>query len=509
MKKKVLSIVLASVMVASLLSGCGGNSSSTKDNKASTESKETGSTGGLDTTEEVNLVMYVIGDRPAGQDVNDENFNNIIKDKLNCTLTVNWIPWSDYSNKYPLLFSSGEQFDIAYSATWLNFTSLAQKGAFMSLDELWPTYAPKNFAATAETAKKQATIDGHYYGVPTLLATYGAYGPIYRTDIMEGSDWDGKMETFEDIEKYCDIVKETHPELEPVDIYSAGSELDDTYMWSLGYQSSKGTTNDFLFFDPTQENPKLFTYYETAEIPTFLEMMNRWNEKGFFTKSALSDTDSTKIQNGKAALRIHNLDNLANYATIHPEYNLQYANMRKYMTHLPYTQDTMVISNTSQNPERAMALWDLITNDQDVFDAFYYGVLGTTYDLNDEGQYSITDSNLYAVSDMWASRSSELNRNIAGTPESYDEWKQKFEASIAADDTAEKYSSFSLDTSSIETEYAACLSVHQQYWWPLELGYTDATEGLKEYQEKMEAAGIEKVRAEIQKQLDEYVANLQ
>ena len=45
---------------------------------------------------------------------------------------------------------------MAYSASWLNFASLAQKGAFKSLDELWPTYAPKNFAAQTEEAKQQA-----------------------------------------------------------------------------------------------------------------------------------------------------------------------------------------------------------------------------------------------------------------------------------------------------------------------------------------------------------------
>lgn len=507
MKKRLLSIVLASAMVVGLLAGCGGKDSSKTSSSTGKESTQKSTTeGSLDTSKEVNLVMYVIGDKPAGQDVNDENFNKIIKEKLNTTLTINWIPWSDYGNKYPLLFSSGEQFDLAYSATWLNFTSLAQKGAFMNLDELWPTYAPKNFAATTDNAKKQTTINGHYYGVPTLMATYSAYGPIYRTDIMEGTNWDGKMETFEDIEKYCDIVKSNNPELEPIDIYSAGSEWDDTYMWSLGYLASKGTSNDFLFFDPAQESPKLLTYYESDKIPAFLEMMKRWNEKGFFTKSALSDTDSTKLQNGKAAIRTHNIDNLANFATIHPEYNLNYLNMVKYVRHLPYTQDTMVVSNTSQNPERAMALWDLITNDREVYDAFFYGVLGSTYELNDKGQYKITDSNLYAVSNMWAVRTTEFNRDIEGTPDSYNEYKEKFENSIASDDTAEKYSSFLLDTSNIETEYAACLSVHQQYWWPLELGYTDASTGLAEYKEKMEAAGIEKVREEVQKQLDKYIA---
>lgn len=506
MKKRVLAALMCVAMTVGLLAGCGSSSSSTS---SSTSSSSDGTSATADTSQEVNLVMYVVSDRPAGQDTVDENFNKIIKEKLNCTLTINWIAWSDYANKYPLLFSSGEVFDMAYSATWLNFKSMAQKGAFMNLDDLWEKYAPTNFANTTEEAKMQATVDGSYYCVPTQLATYNAYGPIYRTDILEGTDWDGKMENFEDLEEYMDIVKETHPELDPIDIYSSGSEVDDVYMWSLGYRSSKGASNDFLFYNPEEENPTLFTYYETPEVNDFLDMMKRWNEKGFFSKSALSDTDSTKTQNGKAAMKVHNVDNLQNYATMHPEWNFEYANFVKHVAYLPFTQDVMVISNTSKNPERALMLWDLITNDQEVYDAFMYGVLGVTYTLNDEGQYAITDANLYSTSSMWAARTTELNRDVEGTPESYGEWKQTFEDMIAADDTAARFAGFTLDTSNIETEYAACQSVHQQYWWPLELGYTDAATGLADYQAKMEAAGIEKVRAEFQQQLDDYLAGLE
>jgi ABC-type sugar transport system, periplasmic component len=508
--KRWLSLALIVVMMVSILGGCGKKNASDANKSSANPSKSTasGDSGKLDTSKEVQLVLYVIGDRPAGQDVADENLNKLLKQKLNCTLKVNWIPWADYANKYPLLFSSGEEFDMAYTAGWLNFSALARKGAFMSLDDLWSKYAPKNFAKQSDSAKQEATIDGHYYCVPTMLATYDAYGPVYRTDILKGTDWDGKMETFQDVEKYCDLVKKTNPTMEPIDIFSSGSEWDDTWMRSLGYRSTTGTTNDFLFFDPTQSNPKLFTYYENDKTPEFLNMMANWNKKGFFSKSALSDTDSTKTQNGKAAMRTYNIDNYANWATIHPEWTFKYSNLVKNVAHLPYTQDAMVISNTSKNPERAMALWDLITSDREVFDAFFYGVLDTTYKLDDKGDYSVTDPNKYAVSDMWAARTTEFNRNIKGTPDDYKTMKEGFETQIKSNDSSEKFAAFTLDTSSIETEYAACQSVQQQYWWPLELGYTDSKKGLEEYKQKMEAAGIEKVRAALQKQLDDYVAKM-
>lgn len=501
-KNGIMAMLLVAMMVG-MLSGCGNSSSNTKE-----EQKPTGTTEStdakLDTSKEVELVMYLVSDRPAGQDVVDENLNKILKEKLNCTLKINWIGWAEFQNKYPLLFSSGEQFDLAYSSNWLNYTSLAQKGAFMSLDELWPTYAPKNFAAATDAAKQQATIDGHYYSVPTLLSTYTAYGPIYRTDIMEGTDWNGKMDTFEDIEAYCDIVKATRPELEPLDISSAGSEWGYLYMKNKGFQLV-GT--DYLYFDPLADKPEVFSVDQYDGIIDYLKLMASWNEKGFFSKSALSDTNGTKTKDGKAAIKPHNIDTYRDYAALHPEYKFGFTNLVKNVSHLPYTQDSMVVSNTSKNPERALAFWDLLTTDQEVYDAFFYGVLGTTYTLNDKGQFKMTDSNLYNTSAMWAARTDGLNREQEGTPDDYTTTKEEFEASIQPN--VEKYTGFVFNTASVETEIAACKSVYQQYWWPLELGYVEDLEaGLKEYQAQMKAAGVEKVQAEVQRQLDEYLANL-
>lgn len=465
--------------------------------------------GSLDLSKEVNLVMYIVSDRPAGQDLVDENFNKLIKEKMNTTLTVNWIPWSDYPNKYPLLFSSGEEFDMAYTSNWLNWTQLAQKGAFKNLDELWPTYAPDNFANTSESAKKQASVDGHYYVVPTQLATYHAYGPTYRTSFDNGAKYEGEVTDFASFETYLDWVKENVDGIQPFDVYAEGSNADDVWMYENGYNSAKGGTNDFLFYDPTQENPKLLTYYEYDGVGDFLDTMNRWNQKGFFTKSALSDTEGLKTQNGLAAAKFHNIDTYSEYYALHPDWGFKFASFVKYNSHLPYTQDALAIPYSSKNPERALALWNLITTDQEVFDAFFYGVLGTTYELDENGEFKLLDTDLYMTSSMWAARTDGIYRFRQGIPEDYKPTRAQWEEDIKKDDTAEKYAAFIVDTSKIETEYSACQSVHQQYWWPLEIGYTDRESGLAEYQAKMEAAGIEKVREEVQRQLDAYIANLE
>jgi putative aldouronate transport system substrate-binding protein len=456
------------------------------------------------------LVLYVVSDEPSGQKEIDENFNKILIEKLNCTLKINWIGWAEFRNKYPLLFSSGETFDMAYAATWLNYASMAQKGAFKNLDELFPKYAPNNYARQSKTALRQATIDGHIYGIPTLLPTYSAYGPIYRGDLnLPG--WDGSMNNLADLERYLQIVKDNNPGVEPLQIYSISSEVDDVFLMENGIYFVKGGTNDFLFFDPTEAAPKLFTWWEYEKTPGFLDMMVRWNNAGYFPKSALSDTDSEKLLNGKAAVQLHNLDTWDGVVQRKGDWDVRWANFNSDVSNMSFMQDALVISSTSKHPELALQFYDLITTDVTAHRAFFYGILGKSYRIEERDGIEYVEglnADQYQASPLWVARTKGLTMpSVLSSPE-LQQYKDTFDAYIQDGVKSQKFRSLNIDTSSIETEYAACQNVQQQYWWPLELGYVDPVVGLAEYRDKMEAAGIEKVRAVLQKQLDDYLASL-
>lgn len=515
MKKRVLSLILVLAMALGMLAGCGNSQpAATEAPKATAASvdnaapAETEAAPVLDTSEQVEIVMYYLGTEPAGQQVIWDKLNEMLLEKLNCTLKVNFISFADYPNKYPLLFSSGEVFDMAYAAAWLNYPSLAQRGAFMAVDELWPTYAPNNYAQNPDAAKKQAQIDGVTYCVPCLNRTYSAYGPVYRMDLVKDLGFDKELVDFETVEEYCDLIKANYPEMFPISIYSMGSEIDDCFMYYNKMYPLTGSQNSFLWIDPFQEKPTVTTYYDYAKTPEFLEMMSRWNEKGFYPKSALSDTDSAKFKNGVAAMLFHNSDAYVDGVIRDPDRDIHFCSYANDVSNMPFTQDAMVISNTSKNPERAMALWDFITTDYDAFMLFFYGIEGVSYTLNEKDEITMIDTDNYNMSTMWAARNSNYLKNKVGTPAEFADMKAEWDAYIESTSASQKYRAFVMDTSSIETEWTSCINVHQQYWWPLELGYTDAETGLAEYQKMMEAAGIDTVIAEIQRQLDEYVASL-
>ncbi len=518
MKKsmRLAALLLALCMILTAFAGCGGNggNDSKPESKPAQKSSSTGTeeskapeAGDLDTSKEVEIVMYVVSDRPAKQDEIDENYNKIFKEKLNTTLKVNWLSWAEYSNKYPLLFSSGEEFDLAYTATWLKFSSLAQKGAFMELDELWPKYAPKNWAKQTDAAKEQATVNGKLYCIPTLLPTYSSQGPIYRTDILEGTDWTDKMENFDDLEAYCDAVKANAPEMEPLNVYSNGLGYFGWYLCvNTNYKYAVGNANGVpCYIDVTADKPTVVPSYEIPELKEYLTMTHRWNEKGYWSKSALSDTDSQKMQGGKAACTIHNIDTYESRYIEHPEWKFEYADFRKDVSYLPFTQDALVVSNTAKNPERALALYDLITSDKEAYRAFYFGIEGTSYeDVN--GQVKMLDTDNYGTSACWAARVPEFHMATEGSPASVKEYKAEWDKYIADQNGkgAARYAAFVLDTSMMETEFAAVQNVTQEYFLPLELGFVDLESGLADYTEKMKAAGMEKVVEEMQKQIDAY-----
>jgi putative aldouronate transport system substrate-binding protein len=68
------------------------------------------------------------------------------------------------------------------------------------------------------------------------------------------------------------------------------------------------------------------------------------------------------------------------------------------------------------------------------------------------------------------------------------------------------YASFVLITDSIKTELAALVNVRQQYADPLTAGMVPVDEGLQTLRAQLTAAGIDKVLAEVKRQISSYLA---
>jgi putative aldouronate transport system substrate-binding protein len=122
--KRISTIALSVIMTSSLLVGC-------KANANGDAAKETPKVEEAAKLDEVKLKMYLLGDKPKDFDLVYGKVNEIMKTKINATLDVSFIPWSDMTTKYQLLFQSGEDFDLIFTAAgWGYYSQVATKNGF-------------------------------------------------------------------------------------------------------------------------------------------------------------------------------------------------------------------------------------------------------------------------------------------------------------------------------------------------------------------------------------------
>lgn len=104
--KKSLSAFLAAVMAAGTLAGCGSSNGTSSSASSSNNSETTAAEGTskVDTSEHVDLTMYLIGERTPDFDEVYGKINEILEKKLNCSLSVEFLSWGEHDAKYSLCF---------------------------------------------------------------------------------------------------------------------------------------------------------------------------------------------------------------------------------------------------------------------------------------------------------------------------------------------------------------------------------------------------------------------
>jgi putative aldouronate transport system substrate-binding protein len=481
------------------------------------EKKAPAAKTGADLSRQVELVCYIIGGPQPNSPEMEANANRILAEKLpNTTLKYQYIDWGDLAQgKYELLFSSGEVFDMCYVASWLGLSSLAARGAFMPLDDLFPAYAPANYARQSPTALRQATFNGHLYAVPTLEKTYTVSAILYREEGLNLPGWDGRMENFSDLERYIGIVKANNPGVTGIHVGNEGnSSLLRCWLESQGLYSNE-TAGALWWFDPHAEAPEVLFWADHPSIPEFLSLVERLNSIDAWSKTALSDPAHNRWEQGLIAVNFGGFDHYRDWFIKYPQMGLRFLNMNKNVAYGTFTNNALGIPFTSRNPERALMFWDLATNDEELWRAIYYGIEGRSYNVveqDGEKLYErIFDSNgetVYDFPSLWCIKTPEFDLPQFGAPPDITRQKAYYDTVIKDGEGAQKFQAFVMERDPSDITSMAVNNAHREFFGPLSLGFVDMRTGLANYQQAVRAAGVEKVRQDIQKQLDAYLESL-
>ncbi|MBW5447742.1 DUF3502 domain-containing protein [Cohnella sp. CFH 77786] len=524
--RKMMGIALTGVLAVSL-AACGSgskNEASPSDNgsqaSSSPSASASGDSGKIDTSKFVKVSYVMLGNKPTNGQFEKvmEKVNALLKQKANAELEVKWVEWADWQTKYNLLLASGEPLDLITTATdWLDAWPNAQKGAFMPLDDLLPKYAPQTWADVPQDHWAETKYNNQIVMIPEDSYTQWVnHGFMYRGDWAKEFGITSPIKDFETLGKYFQGVKDKKPGVIPWDSEGTNMEMFNGYVTTttdaIGLPVSTGLYPIFYAPSYDQRFTAMSPVFEDTFV-NFAKLMKDWGDKGYWRQDVLSNKGDarTAMQAGKSGGLQHHtqsfLTDRYKMDQLQPGSELQFfpwSATKNNLISMSITHGATALGAHSKNPERALMVYDLIRNDQEIYRLFNYGIEGVQYVVKDgkryrpEG-YDVQRDDFY--SDFWGGR---VDKNEIPDGTWWDGWKDLY----ASYDQIKKpypYGRFVFNKDPVNNELTAISQVVSQSLPAIVFGKAgDPEKAVNDFRSQLKSAGYDKVVAEIQKQLDEY-----
>lgn len=484
-KRKSFSLVLALLMAVTLvLSACGGSESASESGGAGDDSVE--------------LIWYTIG--TPQKDVNKvmEEVSKYTKEKINATVTMKMVDWGDYPQKMQVNVASGEPMDILFTSSGgFDYVQNARKGAFLELDELLPKYG-KDLMETIDPAFLSGSkVDGHNYGIPANKELPQQEVWRFNKTLLDKYKLDiSNIRTLDSLEPLLKTIKENEPSVTPF-------AMDKNYVPYVPYDYVIQNLPMAIKLDTTDY--KLVNILETPEMKEALTTMNKYYKAGYVSAEAAttgSTNDLTTSGNWflDRAQTQPLADNQWSASYGYPVVSTPASDA--IITNTSVQGSIMAISANSEYPEKAMEFLNLLNTDPVLRNMVDSGIEGTHYKkVDDTHMENLAESKNYDMPSYSLGNNMLLYLNNNDPDNKWDEFKK-----FNAEGVNSPILSFNFDASNVSTELTAVQNVKEQYWAALMTGTLDPATNLDQVIEKFNQAGLEKVMAEAQSQLDAWRA---
>lgn len=522
MKKKVLCALLVGAMTASLFAGCGNSSDGGKE-ETTTSGTESGAaqTGDavadmtegypteIDMTEDpyevaIQVVTLPGTDFSQYEEQMEEAIDEITLPAINCTVDLQFVWISEVSNTTSMAIAGDEKIDLVHVATVQTLSTMVGSEMLLDMnqDNLLQNRGSKLEELFADTMEA-GNVDGQQLAVPALVYNANANGIIYNKDIADelGIEIPDKI-TFDELEDILYKVHEAKPDIYP---YYSGNGEQNYLAWlqqyeSFGTQSSYGIVQD-------SENPVVENLYATDMFKDYCVRMQKWTADGI---QPGDPTDTSSAQDYYNAGKLFSV-----VATINPQ---QEVDWNQYDVTPGFT--TMVdaiINNTGvteymwgiaancERPDKAMDFLNFLYSNADVANILSYGLESVNYEMKD-GSDTVIETNGTYIPMFF--RGGNKNEMYIQSPadENFIEEEQEFESSADISPLC----GYMFDDSQFQTESSVIYSTILEYLPRLQNGMCASEEEtlalIDEFNEALDAAGINDVIAANQEQLDAYLA---
>ncbi len=220
MKKRIVSILLATGLLAGLLTGCGGSGSDSG-------SSDSGST-------KLNLWMPTFAS--ADGEITDEEFweekMEAFGEENDCEVNVEIVPWDSYEEKYLTGTTSDNGPDVGYMYMEM-FYDYIDMGALVDVDEYFSDEEKSNYIYY-----DLGNLQGGQYALPVVVGNPRIL--VANMDLLAEAGIDKVPTTWDEFLDTCNTLKEKVPDVAPFmqdwgnPHYGSLNEIYWPYFWSAG-----------------------------------------------------------------------------------------------------------------------------------------------------------------------------------------------------------------------------------------------------------------------------------
>lgn len=512
--KRIFLILMVAVMIGCMITGCGNGQGETKTDDNSSEGSRAeevsrdmeneNQTGDVKT---VSIHLTGGGDYSDAQSVEDA-MNAISIPEYGIKFDLNYIEYGNYAQQCSLLLTGDEADIIMVYIT--PFTTFVKNGQLYDITELYANASEDFKAYIAQVdpgfgeMTKATTVNGRLYALPrvgtnganTCLAVAEPYAAEFG--IKGGETW-----TLDEVDAFLAKVHEKYPDKYAIVPQGPGLMTNGMWTWDgLGDDSMVGIVDAF------GQDTTVHNLYENEEFLRLCRYTRSWYENKYMMQDCLSNTEASMTLFTGTGVCCFNVGT-----------NHEFGGGNDLLKSIFLTDDKLITSNASvicyginANTKDAQSAWkamELIYTHPQIGKLFANGIEGVHYRVDEKGNAVYPDgkdsSNVgyNGVYESWDYPNGLIGESTWGDGRSAEVLKEYKENTVKISQAF----GFCFDSEPVVDEYTACVNVMSKYTQPLLMGAVDPEETIAQAIKELEAAGIDAVIAEKQRQFDEWLKN--
>lgn len=485
---KVFSVIIMGTLIISSFTGCTSNNDNTSGDTAVAR-----------------LSWYHWGEAPKKTDRVIPELNRMSAEDIGVEIDFKWTTGDD--QKLKTMMATGGDFDIAFTCSWFaNYVLAAQNGQLADLTEKVRTVTPRLYDYIPEIVWEGAKVNGRIYAVPTYKDTAAAqYWTANKEYVIDGAQAEKEfMAANEKASSVTPLLEKVKAYADAGHPYPNNSKAAFNYNWAglNGYATgwdTLGMDNLRLGVKISSDEIKVLPQWEDAEMLDTFNTLKMWFDNGYVNKDALTLEKEPEFiivgtaQGWDGAEAVWG--NKKPYTVV---INKKYGPI--YTT--AAIQGSMNgISPNSKNVDKALKYLEYANTDKDYRNMLAYGIEGENWRLTDEG-------NVETINDDWspgAFSQASFFEMIPAAPAPADMYKKLKLINDSAE--ASPLVGFVPNTQPVKNDVTACTTIIDKYSKRLQTGdIKDVRATCQQAMKELRAAGYAKILAELQKQVDAFVA---